>query len=165
MNSWRQDSKGRWHRVIWQTRIDSCAMACAAMLASAYASKLVSEETMLASPQGMQGYSSGGGTKSLENVAAILERRDVDSIFQWVPPNGMLNVIAPLLSTKRLAMAQVNPMPGAPMGHLVVIGMVYPDDTVIIIDPGMGIQEQKRSDFPNYFAGETTFSGWYLQTV
>jgi hypothetical protein len=165
MNYWRQDSKGRWHRVITQQRDFSCVMACCAMLASAYKGRYVREQTFIGGRQGMLGYRRGSGTFALDNVASLLQDQGVDSVYGHVSGATVIQELEPHLSPSRLAMVQVAGNKG--QLHMIVVSRVYPKDGLTVLaDPWweIGLVEQYLGDFPDYLGiGELT--GSYLLAV
>jgi len=163
MNYWRQDSKGRWHRVIMQEYGYSCAMACCAMLASAYQGRYIREQTFIQGRQGMLGYRPGEGTFALDNMASLLRAEGVNNIYDRVGANALITQLEPHISPSRLAMVSVAWDAGGL--HMVVVARIYPTDGLtIIVDPGSGLVEQNRSDFPDY-EGMGYLTGAYILAV
>jgi len=165
MNYWRQDSKGRWHRVITQEYDYSCAMACCAMLASAYKGRYIREQTFIQGRQGMLGYRPGEGTFALDNMASLLRAEGVNSIYDRLSGTTVIRQLEPYLSPSRLAMVQVAWDAGG--FHMVIVARIYPTDGLtIIVDPGSGrgLVEQNRNDFPD-FEGMGYLTGNYLLAV
>ena len=163
MNYWRQDSKGRWHRLITQEYEYSCAMACCAMLASAYHGRYIREQTFIQGRQGVLGYRPGEGTFALDNMARLLRAEGVNNIYDRVGANALITQLEPYLSPSRLAMVQVAWDQGGL--HMVVVARIYPTDGLtIIVDPGLGLVEQNRSDFPDY-QGVGYLMGGYVLAV
>ena len=165
MNYWRQDSKGRWHRVITQEYEYSCAMACCAMVASAYKGRYIREQTFIQGRQGMLGYRPGAGTFDAANMSSLLDDQGVNNMYGSVGANALITQLEPHISPSRLAMVQVAWDQGG--FHIVVVARIYPTDGLtIIVDPGWGrgLVEQNRSDFPD-FEGMGRLTGAYVLAV
>ena len=166
MNYWRQDSKGRWHRWITQEYDYSCAMACCAMLASAYKGKYIREATFIQGKQGLLGYKPGAGTYDTANMSSLLKSEGVNSIYDRLSGSTVISQLEPYLSPSRLAIVQVAWNNGGL--HMVVVGRVYPTDGLtVMIDPAwqIGLVEQNRNDFPNYYGNLGRLTGSYLLVV
>ncbi|NIN35512.1 MAG: hypothetical protein GTO60_10645 [Gammaproteobacteria bacterium] len=166
MNYWRQDSKGRWHRVITQEYDYSCAMACCAMLASAYKGRYIREATFIQGNQGMLGYKAGSGTFAFDNIASLLRAEGVNNIYDTLSGSTVISQLEPYLSPSKLAMVQVAWNNGGL--HMVVVGRVYPTDGLtVMIDPWwqIGLVEQNRDDFPSYYGNLGRLTGSNLLAV
>ncbi len=114
----------------------------------------------------MLGYRPGAGTFAFDNIASLLRAEGVNTIYVTLSGSTVIRQLEPYLSPSRLAMVQVEWSNSAL--HMVVVGRVYPTDGLTVtIDPWwqIGLVEQNRNDFPNYFDNLGQLTGAYLLAV
>ena len=156
------DSKGNSHYIIFQELSMSCGPASVAMTESQY--KL----QCMVNPEGRarelsQKYAgkwtATGGTGAA-NLTDVLNAEGVATYaLTYSPPNRLWDYLSTYVGERTPVICHIAWTSGA---HFVVCRKIYPDGTIVFLDPWYGLVEVKYPNLPNYNpVGATgTLSGW-----
>jgi hypothetical protein len=156
------DSKGNSHYIIFQELKMSCGPASVAMTESQY--KL----QCMVNPEGRarelsQKYdgkwTAEGGTMA-GNLTHVLNAEGVKTYaVTYSPPEKLWDYFSYYVKDRTPMICHIAWTKG---GHFAVCRRVYPDGTIVFLDPWYGLVEVKYKDLPNYNPTGATgkLSGW-----
>jgi len=149
------DSKGYAHYVLDQEYSMSCGPACIAMVESYYKQVCLigpEKRAQIISQQYPGAFSLEHGTH-MENMSHVLNKEGVKAYgVTQVTPDKMFDYFYQFVGDGKKGTSAIISITWAGGNrHAVICRMVYPDQTVVFLDPTFGVIEVKRAELPKYW--------------
>lgn len=156
------DSKGGSHYVIFQELSMSCGPASVAMCESQYKMQcMVNPEGRARElSQKYEGKWTAEGGTNAGNLSYVLNAEGVKTYAcTYSPPNKLWDYFSAYVKERTPTICHIAWTKG---GHFVVCRKVYPDGTIVFLDPWYGLVEVQYSNLPSYNPTGATgkLSGW-----
>lgn len=157
-----QDSKGNGHYVIFQELGQSCGPACVAMVESHYKLQcMVNPEGRARQlSQNYEGRWTATGGTGAGNLSYVLNAEGVPTYAATgVATNRLWDYFNTYVGDRTPLIAHIS---WTSSGHFTVCRKIYPDGTIVFLDPWYGIVEVQYANIPAYSPTGATgaLSGW-----
>jgi hypothetical protein len=156
------DSKGTQHYILHQEMTQSCGPACVAMAEGLYKLSCMLDPELRARQLSQKypgSFQQSSGTNAT-NLSHILNAESVPCYGAFNASGRLFDYFNYYLGERTPIIAHIAWSGGG--GHFTLLRKIYPDGTLIFLDPWYDVVEVSRSRLPNYVVsdGSGTLSGW-----
>ena len=145
------DSKGNQQYILKQEFNTSCGPASVAMAEDAYKQKCMLDPEGRARQLSQKypgKWTITGGTSDMENLTDVLNAEEVKSYrATFVGPGSVYQYLAAYAKELTPVVVRIQWTKG---GHFVVCKQIYPDGTIVFLDPWYGLVEVAAASLPAY---------------